>query len=88
MQTRLCNSNNFEKDTLEKNNNIIVCDENLLNTMLQNQDLNFQDWWQICQYICLSCKAKNVIEQSAVKACYKEYDEVHHCSKTYVVQQM
>ena len=50
--TRLCCANNFEKDMLEKNNDIFVCDENLSNTMLQSQDQNSQDWWQIGKYIC------------------------------------
>ena len=50
MQTRHDDSNNFEKDVLEKSNDIFVCDENLSNTMLQSQDQNSQDWWQICQY--------------------------------------
>ena len=49
--------------------------------MLQSQDQNSQDWWQICQYTCVSCKAENIIEQSAVKACCKECDE-----EQYVVQ--
>ena len=40
-----------------------------------------KDWCQICQYTCLSCKAENTIEQSAVKACCKECDE-----EQYVVQ--
>ena len=40
--------------------------------MLQSQNQNSQDWWQICQH---NSKAENIIEQSAVKACYKECDE-------------
>ena len=75
MQTRLCDANNFEKDVPEKNNDMLVYDENLSNTMLQSQDQNFQDWWQLCQYTCLSCKAESIIKQSAVKACCKECDE-------------
>ena len=75
MQTRLRDPNNFEKDVLEKNNDIFVCDENLSDTMLQNQDQNSQDWRQIYQYTCLSCKAENIIEQSAVKACCEECNQ-------------
>ena len=56
------------------NNDMFVCDENLLNTMRQSQDQNSQDWLQICQYPCLSSKAENIIELSAVKACCKECD--------------
>ena len=48
-QSSFCDPNNFEKDVLEKNNDMFVCDENLSNTILQSQDQNFQDWWQICQ---------------------------------------
>ena len=81
MQSRHGDSNNLEKDVLEKNNDIFVCDENSSNTMLQSQDQNSQDWWQICQYTCLSCKAENIIEQSTFKACCKECDE-----EQYVVQ--
>ena len=65
----VCDANNFEKDGLERNNDTFVCDENLSNTLLHSKDQNSQDWWQICQYTCLSCKAENIIEQFAVKAC-------------------
>ena len=58
MQTRNGDSNNFEKGVLEKNNDIFVCDENSSNTMLQSQDQNFQDWWQICQYLAYHAKRK------------------------------
>ena len=85
MQTRHGDSKNFEKNVLEKNNDIFVCDENSSNTMLQSQDQNFQDWWQICQYTCLSCKAENIIEQSAVKACCKECDEEQYFSFNHAV---
>ena len=34
MQTRLCDSNNFEKDVLKKNNDIFLCEENLSNRTL------------------------------------------------------
>ena len=69
MQTRHCDTNNFENNEPGKNNDIFVCDENLSNAMLQNQVQNSQDWWQICLYTCLASKAENIIEQSAVKAC-------------------
>ena len=81
MQTSLCDANNFEKDVLDKNNDIFDSDKNLSNTMLQSQDQNFQDWWQICRYTCLLCKAENIIEQLAVKACCKECDEEQYVAQ-------
>ena len=50
MQTSICDPNNFEKDVLEKNNDIFVCDENLSDTTLQSQDQNSHGWWQICRH--------------------------------------
>ena len=78
VQTSLCDANHFEKNVLEKNNDIFNCDENLSNTMLQSQDQSSLDLWQICKYAYLSCKAKNIIEQSAVKACCKKCDKEQH----------
>ena len=91
MQTSLCDANNFKKDMLEKRSNMFVCDENLWNTVLQSQDQNFQDWGQICRHTCLSCKAENIIEQSAVKTCCKKCDEEQYvaqpcCSDKYRIE--
>ena len=62
---------------------MFASDENLSNILLQSRFQNSQDWWQICQYTCLSCIAENITEQSAVKACCKECDEEQNVAQPY-----
>ena len=79
MQTRHGDSNNFEQDVLKKNNDKFVCNENSSNNMLQSQDQTLKTGGKFVNILtCLSCKAENMVEQLAVKACCKECDEEQH----------